>query len=73
MSEKTDELEYRAIQSHMDEAMYKAKQQANSGLRPKGVCHNCGETLTQNNQLFCDSDCREDYEKRRHANSQRLF
>lgn len=27
-----------------------------------GYCHNCGESLPAG--LFCDADCRDDYEKR---------
>ena len=28
-----------------------------------GFCHNCGEALRPG-LLFCDADCRDDYEKR---------
>ncbi|QQX80836.1 hypothetical protein JK628_02890 [Shewanella sp. KX20019] len=34
-------------------------------LTPKGACFNCLEPITTGkNKLFCDCDCREDYEKR---------
>lgn len=29
-----------------------------------GYCHNCGTTLGTTGLLFCDEDCRDDYEKR---------
>ncbi|EJA5029792.1 hypothetical protein MVS05_004270 [Salmonella enterica] len=31
-------------------------------LPETGYCHNCGESITAG--LFCDADCRDDYEKR---------
>ena len=34
----------------------------NSRLVAKGACHNCDEPLPCPGQLFCDSDCSEDYE-----------
>lgn len=42
---------------------------ADSKLEAKGVCYNCDEPVSG---LFCDSDCRDDYEyreKRRKANA----
>lgn len=33
-------------------------------LTPKEACYNCDEPLVHvPNQLFCDADCAEDYEK----------
>tara|TARA_Y100000588_G_scaffold346654_1_gene394777 strand:+ start:201 stop:401 length:201 start_codon:yes stop_codon:yes gene_type:complete len=32
-------------------------------LTPKEACHNCDEPLDNPEQLFCDADCAEDYEK----------
>lgn len=34
-------------------------------LRPKGRCHYCDEDLDPDadNKLFCDADCRDDYDK----------
>ena len=72
MSEKTDELEYQAIQLHFNEAMHKAQQAGKQDLKPKGTCHNCEETV-EDGKLFCDQDCTEDYEKRKFARSQRLY
>lgn len=72
MSEKSDELEYQAIELHFNEAMHKAKQAGKHDLKPNGKCHNCGEDITMP-QLFCDSDCAEDYQKRKFARSQRLY
>ena len=31
---------------------------------PCGFCHNCHEFVDYPSQLFCDSECSEDYEKR---------
>ncbi|EBV5493267.1 TPA: hypothetical protein ACF67X_004321 [Salmonella enterica] len=31
-------------------------------LPETGYCHNCGERISTG--LFCDADCRDDYEKR---------
>lgn len=31
-------------------------------LRPKGRCHNCAETVAPT-LLFCDKDCRDDFER----------
>lgn len=33
-------------------------------LLPKGVCYNCDEPFENEEQLYCDSDCRLDHEKR---------
>ncbi|MHB0992633.1 MAG: hypothetical protein ACYC0M_15350 [Burkholderiales bacterium] len=35
-------------------------------LRPCGGCHSCGEPL-EDNRLFCDQYCRDDYEARQSA------
>lgn len=32
-------------------------------LSPTGYCHNCGEPVLEGD-FFCDSDCRDDYERR---------
>jgi hypothetical protein len=37
-----------------------------SQLKPAGNCHNCGE-FVKSHMLFCDKDCRDDYEQRREA------
>ena len=34
-----------------------------SVLQKVGACYNCGEHISKD-RLFCDADCREDYEKR---------
>jgi len=51
----------------LQEALHNA--QANR-LSPKGACYNCEEPLPPatlgNDQLFCDGDCGEDYQKRLH-------
>jgi hypothetical protein len=30
-----------------------------------GYCHNCGTSLGTTSLLFCDEDCRDDYEHRK--------
>lgn len=35
-------------------------------LKPAGFCHNCGEGLKVD-LLFCDADCRDDWERERAA------
>lgn len=43
-----------------------------SAIKPNGQCYNCEETLKEG-EIFCDIDCRDDYEyvmKRRKVNSQ---
>lgn len=32
-------------------------------MRAIGACYNCGEVLPHS-RLFCDKDCRDDYQKR---------
>ncbi len=72
MSEKSDDLEYQAIELHFNEAMYKVKQAGKHDLKPNGTCHNCFENVEQT-QIFCDQDCAEDHQKRSFAKSQRLY
>lgn len=40
-----------------------ARVRSRVGLLPCGACHNCGEELPPG-RLFCDADCRDDFEKR---------
>ena len=40
------------------------------GIRANGVCHNCDATVTTG-LLFCDSDCRDDWQLRSRAEGQR--
>jgi hypothetical protein len=50
-------------QAYLEEvALYKHKTKRR--LNPCGRCFNCDETIVKG--LFCDKDCREDYEKREH-------
>ena len=34
-------------------------------LKPCGHCYNCGTSLGTTGLLFCDEDCRDDYEHRK--------
>ena len=40
------------------------RQRAATDIRPTGFCLNCAEPT--GGRLFCDSACREDYERRKH-------
>lgn len=42
---------------------------ARQQLQFTGKCHNCNEPIATGH--FCDSDCRDDYEKRQYQNKQR--
>ncbi|MGB2832972.1 MAG: hypothetical protein WBC07_08445 [Methylotenera sp.] len=33
-------------------------------LKPTGYCHNCDELLATDSGLFCNADCRDDWELR---------
>ena len=68
MSEKEDDLEQQTIELHFQQAMNNVKKM-NTRLEPTGDCYNCDEE----DQLFCDIDCRDDYEKRKRAEKHRLY
>lgn len=42
-----------------------------TGPRPNGRCHNCGEPL-RGSLRWCDSDCRDDWEASGRAESQKI-
>ena len=42
-----------------------------AGLKPTGHCYNCEEALPLENQLFCDTACAQDYERRMWAQRMR--
>ena len=71
MSEREDDLEQQTIELHFQQAMNNVRKQ-NVRVQPTGFCLNCDEKL-QPEQLFCDMDCREDYEKRIKAEAQRAY
>lgn len=72
MSEREDDLEQQTIDLHFQEAMNNVKKMG-TRLNPKGECYNCEEPMENPNQLFCDCDCREDFEKRKRAENHRLY
>ena len=45
-------------------AIKAARQAAPAGPKPCGSCHNCLEPVAEG-RVFCDADCREDYEFRK--------
>lgn len=71
MSEREDDLEQQTIELHFQQAMHQTKKKAVL-LTPNGECYNCDESI-DHDQLFCDVDCRDDYEKRKRAESQRIY
>ncbi len=42
-----------------------AEASARPALPANGLCHNCGEEVE--GVAFCSTDCRDDWQKRRHA------
>lgn len=72
MSEQSDNLEYQAIEANYQTALTNARRAGESALKPKGECFNCEEPL-KDERVFCDKDCRSDYEKRKFASKQRLY
>lgn len=56
------------IQRTIDMGIANARAQLNAGprLSPKGICYNCDEPFEMQDRqvkLFCDADCRDDYER----------
>lgn len=61
------ELTQREIEAQLAAHRQRAR---GTQIKPKGFCYNCDEPLSPE-QLFCDSDCRDDYQhiqERRKAN-----
>lgn len=56
----SDEVD--AANEQMEMALTSARLRRNPTLPAIGQCYNCEETLKAG--VFCDSDCRDDYEKR---------
>lgn len=50
-------------EAYLASAINKARNPAAAlRLKPRGTCYNCMESLSIDRQIFCDSDCAEDYE-----------
>ncbi len=66
MADEIDIANDRA-QQDLDEALARACRHE-PALAPTGWCYNCAEPMADD-RLFCDRDCRDDYEHRlaRHA------
>lgn len=62
-SDRASELEALALESARNK---QATEAARSRLTPVGFCYNC-EDLVDDNALFCDNFCRDDWQKRRDA------
>ena len=71
MSEREDELEHQLMEIQLKEAMHKT-QKKTTALMPVGECYNCDEVIATD-KVFCDADCRDDYDKRKRAEAQRLY
>lgn len=48
--------------AYVEQAVSAARSRTSARLAPKGRCHNCDEKLSTAGQLFCDSECGEDYD-----------
>jgi hypothetical protein len=57
----SDEVD--AANEQVEMTLAAARQRRAPTLPAVGECYNCGETLRFG--VFCDADCREDYEKRK--------
>lgn len=72
LERKPDILDAAAdYQESMIQAGVAAAIKTGVSMQRKGTCHNCGD---QSDGLFCDADCRDDYEwrtKREQANGKR--
>lgn len=54
----------RMVQHEIDNLIHNHRRKSEATrLKESGRCYNCEETI--NEGLFCDTDCREDYEKRK--------
>lgn len=60
MSDDADRAEARQ-EEVMSDALAKVRRAG--GLPYTGACHNCGD-ITGGGRRFCDSDCRDDYQRR---------
>lgn len=54
----------REIEVALQHYINKIRHRATYDIRPTGFCLNCAEDC--GGKLFCDSECREDYERREH-------
>jgi len=57
-ADKGNETAELTLQSYIN----KIRKRANTTLLVTGFCYNCEEEIR--NRLFCDAECRDDYEKR---------
>lgn len=55
------DLGHEAEEFERNLAMTRHRAARNRGLPYTGFCHNCGTSTVE---LFCDADCRDDYEQR---------
>jgi hypothetical protein len=60
MADEAD-LAFDSEQRHLANALA-AQRTRSGGLRPIGICHNCGNSDGLEERLFCDSDCAADWE-----------
>ncbi len=64
MDESNFELAQRLSEMQIEIAMEEARK--SKALQPNGRCYNCGEKLPKfSGMRWCDSDCRDDYLKRK--------
>lgn len=61
-ADDAQEINEKHLEKSLEEFQENAKNQA---LKPLGYCRNCHEPIAKEaiNQLFCDVECRDDYER----------
>jgi len=58
--------------ARMQQATLERARASGASLKPCGRCYNCDEPLRLSEQLFCDIECAEDYERRLRAERMRV-
>jgi hypothetical protein len=57
--------------ARQQEAALRAARERAAKLRPTGRCYNCDAEVAAPEQLFCDVECAQDYERRQWASRMR--
>jgi hypothetical protein len=64
-ADKGNETADKTLQTYIN----RIRKRAETSLIPTGFCFNCEEVIR--GRLFCDTECRDDYEKRNDAHNRR--
>ncbi|MBE2897815.1 DUF2116 family Zn-ribbon domain-containing protein [Pasteurellaceae bacterium 20609_3] len=62
----------RQTQHALAVSLINARRHKHSHLKPTGFCHYCKEKL-DSERLFCDEDCRDDYEWEQNLSKQKIL